>query len=183
MTGESTEMNKQHREIWREDSPRGLCTKAQDFRNVGRDALEAHKARLRAQSPTGTILISLPPSFPVYYLFLHAIELVLKAYLRQMELATLKELRSRKYGHDISELIRVATTNGLDSLCQLTPRQREAVYQVAGLYLEKRFEYFQLGLVTIPPIELLAEAADVLIEGIRRMHLRLAKNPQNPQDG
>ena len=179
MTGESTETKNQPRGKWREDSPRGLCTKAQDFRNVGRDALEAHKTRLRAESPTGTILIAHPPSFPVYYLFLHAIELVLKAYLRQMEVATLKELRSKKYGHDISELIRAATANGLDSLCQLTPRQREAIYQVAGLYLEKRFEYFQLGLVTIPPIEPIAEATDVLINGIRRMKLRLAENPQN----
>lgn len=175
-------MKNQSREIWREDSPRGLCTKAEEFRNVGQDALVAHKARLRAESPTGTILIARPPSFPVYYLFLHAIELVLKAYLRQMEAATMKELR-KKYGHDISELMRAANANDLDSLCQLTSRQREAIYQVAGLYLEKRFEYFQLGLVTIPPIEPIAEATDALINGIKRMNLRLAENPQDHQNG
>ena len=37
----------------------------------------------------------------IYYLFLHAIELALKSYLRQVQAVALKELRGRAFGHDI----------------------------------------------------------------------------------
>ena len=169
-------MKQKRHEIWREDSPRGFLTKAKDFRDVGSDALAVHKGRHGRRNPVQYITLTFPASLPIYYLFLHSIELSLKTYLLQVKAVTIGQLR-KQYGHDISKLSAIAVQHNLESRCKIDRKQWEAVYQVAGYYLEKRFEYFQLGLLTMPPIEPIAQIADNLIEGIDKMELRIAKAP------
>lgn len=175
-------MGEKGRTNWREDSPRGLCTEAIDFRTAARDALDAHIKRASLTSPlpsdSSCVLLQLnPSSLVVYYFFLHAIELALKSYLRQVEAVTLKELRGWEFGHDISRLIDVALENGICDQCSLEESHIGALRCLSPLYKDKRFEYFRLGLISLPPIELIANAADGLIDGIKGMKLRLAKDP------
>ena len=53
-----------------------------------------------------------PPSWPRYFLLCHAIELALKAYLLSRRW-TRKTLKMKKYGHELKELLREATNEGL----------------------------------------------------------------------
>ena len=174
-------MDKKDMNDWREDSPRGLCTEAICFRTAARDALDAHIKRVGRTSPlpsdSSFVLQTDPPSSVIYYIFLHAIELALKSYLRQVKAVTLKELRGRAFGHDISRLIDVALANGICAYCSLKQIHIDAVCCLSPLYKDKRFEYFRLGLITLPQIEILTDAADVIIDGIKGMSLRLAKDP------
>ena len=148
---------------WRQDSPRGLWTDAREFRDVGRCTLANFPNR---------------PSFPIYYLFLHAIELALKAYLRQVDAVTMAEL-CQEYGHNISKLMKKATDENLRSHCSLNETQMGVLDALSDIYSKKDFEYFRLGVYSLPPIRLVAEAADVLVENIKRMKLRVAEDPTN----
>ena len=113
----------------------------------------------------------------IYYNFLHAIELALKAYLRQVEAMPLKKRRSRAFGHNIARLLKVAIEEGICSHCSLQQDQIAALHMISGLYSNKRLEYFYLGGGTLPHIHLLVGAADVIIKGINSMNLRLAEDP------
>ena len=155
-------------EYWRADSPRGFLTDAREFRDIGRCAMDNNYAR---RAP-----------FPVYYLLLHAIELALKGYLRQVNAVTMKELRGRKYGHNISKLLKKAIGEDLRSCCSLSDEQIQTLNALSHDYAGKEFEYFRLGLYKLPAIEFVARAADVLVDNIGRMDLRTAKDsPLRPQ--
>ena len=154
-------MAKKDREEWRQDSPQGLWTEAREFRDVGQCALKAHPNKF---------------AFPIYYLFLHAVELSLKAYLRQVEAATMAELR-REYGHNISKLIDKAIDKNLCSHCSLNETQIKVLDALSDIYSKKDFEYFRLGFYSLPNIQLVAATADVLVEDIGKMKLRVAEDP------
>ena len=158
-------------EEWRQDSPRGLCTAAKEFRDVGQDALAAHMKRVQS-----------PASFPIYYNFLHAIELLLKAYLRQVDAVPLKELRNQPYRHNISKLLEVSIEKGICSHCKLNSDQIDAIHEASCEYSTKRLEYFYLGLTTTTKISIkrIADATDTLVDGIDDIDLRIAKDPNNP---
>lgn len=55
-----------------------------------------------------------PPSWPRYFLFCHAIELALKAYLTLHGLDILT-LQKKPYGHNLKELLKEAANRGLGS--------------------------------------------------------------------
>ena len=115
-------MAKKGGEEWRQDSPQGLLTEAREFRDVGQCALDHYRNKF---------------AFPIYYLFLHAIELALKAYLRQVNAVTMAELRL-DYGHNISKLIRKATDENLRSYCSLNDPQIEALNALSDIYSKKK---------------------------------------------
>ena len=152
---------------WRQNSPRGFLSEAKSFRDVARDALKGQE-----KIP----LLESFPSLPVYYLFLHSIELSLKAYILQVEKLTIRQLRSR-YGHDISKLLSRAILHGLASHCVLDEEQMKSVRHMADYYKNKQLEYFELMLFSnVPSIAPIARAADDLINGIGRIDLRIAED-------
>lgn len=163
----------------REDGPRGLLTAARDFQEVAEDALSAHTKRAVEYSPliehSPSVLELDPPSVAVFYNFCHAIELALKAYIRQQDVLPLSELRSRRFGHDISRLLEVAIENGLRDECRLTESQIEHIHAVSDLYSSKGLEYFRLGFIQLPPIAEIRDATSALVEGLHPMNLRLAR--------
>ena len=160
---EDDSMAKKVGEEWRQDSPQGLLTEARGFRDVGQCALDNYHTSF---------------AFPIYYLFLHAIELALKAYLRQVEAVPMDKLRL-EYGHNISKLIRKATDENLRAYCSLNDPQIKALNALSDIYSKKEFEYFRLGPYNLPDIQLVAAATDVLVENIRLMELRVAEDPTN----
>ena len=84
---------------------------------------------------------------PIWYLYCHAVELFLKAYLRAKG-ATAKDLRT-KYGHKVSTLARDAENGGL--LFDDEDREVVAVMDRLGTTLR----YLQTGPFTRPTLEAL----------------------------
>jgi DNA-binding MarR family transcriptional regulator len=95
------------------------------------------------------------PQAPVIFLFCHAIELYLKAYLRgtAAELARLKKL-----GHRVADLAKAAADSGL----HLSEEQFEILSHIdeADVALESR--YIVTGFKTLPTDEGLAKVAEAL---------------------
>jgi hypothetical protein len=100
---------------------------------------------------------------PLFYLYAHALELHLKAFLRarNFTLAQLKTL-----GHDLSALLTEARQRGLASHVLLTPEQVAAITAVNVYYHEKELEYIVTGIKHFPPPDLLAAAAGALYSGL-----------------
>lgn len=102
---------------------------------------------------------------PAYYLYCHAIELVLKAYLRGSG-SSLEELKH--IGHDLSKAYEKALVAGLKSKCALTPDMETAINLVNQVYRDKEFEYIKIGARTIPTIEILRETTELLVSNLER---------------
>ncbi len=153
----------------REARPGGLWRYGLEFITVGHDALDSHRKReIASRSPSRS---HVPPSsrapFPIYYNFLHGVELGLKAYLLHVEAATIKELRSNKFGHNLDRLLNTALDCDLRSHClELTDTQIFAICSSNELYASKQFEYITIGRAQLMPIDSVAEAADTLIAGL-----------------
>lgn len=89
----------------------------------------------------------------------------------------MEKLRNPPFGHNISKLLTVAIERDIRSHCALEENQIQALHQSSCVYSNKGLEYFQLELITLPPIDPIPIATDVLIDGIKAMNLRLAKEP------
>lgn len=79
-------------------------------------------------------------SLPAYFLLGRSAELSLKAFLLVRGM-TLKELRSRKYGHDLEALLKEATKRGLENEVSIQDVERGVLELLNYDYSEKRFEY------------------------------------------
>ena len=154
----------------RQDRTIGLWRFGCEFLTIGHDALACH--RKREKEHRGPNRSHVAPrevsSFPIYYNFLHGIELGLKAYLRHVDAVPLEELRNpKKYGHDLDRLLTKALCHGLREACpELTDSHVDTIRFSSGLYAKKEFEYIRIGGVQLVPIEQVVEAADILIAGL-----------------
>ncbi len=83
----------------RRSSPIGYFNFAETYRTAAR-ALRKSKAKASHKES------------PIRFLYYHSIELYLKAFLRAHDIHP-RELRSKKYGHDIGKLSRQSATLGL----------------------------------------------------------------------
>ena len=174
--GASRPANMKKEDEWREESPFGLRRYGDEFIRVGHDALEADRKR-HPRTPLDKHLGEVAPD-PIYYNFLHGVELGLKSYLLQVEAVTLRDLRSRKFGHDLTRLLDEALKHGLCNQCsELTDIHIEAIRHSSSTYAIKDFEYIRIGLVSLPPIDQVAEAAETLIAGLNKFPMRLAQLP------
>ena len=166
---------------WREVSPRGLCTTAKDFLRVANDSLRAHTDSLPEHTRNMMDMgMGSPPSMAVYYNFLHASELALKAYLLQVNAASLKELRGPSFGHDICRLLSESIKHGLLSLCELDRRQISELHLASSLSRDKRLEYFRYELIpgeAFPKIGPVSSAAEILVLRIGKLELKTAERP------
>jgi hypothetical protein len=95
------------------------------------------------------------PQAPLVFLFCHAIELYLKAFLRN-KAHTLNELR--KWGHNVANLAEAAKLDGL----KLDAASGETLLHIADADVAIESRYIVTGFKTVPTIEALAEVAEEL---------------------
>ncbi|MBY0266575.1 MAG: hypothetical protein K2W84_09205 [Burkholderiales bacterium] len=86
---------------------------------------------------------------PAYFLALHGIELTLKAYLRHKGV-TVKELRGKKYGHDIHACHRKAKELGLLSIFKEYPADADAIHMLVVLNEHQGLRYIKTGMKQFP---------------------------------
>ena len=102
---------------------------------------------------------------PAYFLYCHAIELALKAYLRGAG-SSITEIK--RIGHNLSKAHKIALSIGLNDVCELTQEQAEAIELANPIYSKKEFEYITVGFKTLPNIKILQSTAGSLIYGIKK---------------
>jgi hypothetical protein len=129
----------------------GLWTYAKDYLDAG-------------YAVTTSVPRALAPT-PAYYLYCHAIELALKAYLRGTG-ASITDLK--RIGHDLSKAYKKALSIGIKDICELTPELVEAIELANPIYSKKEFEYIKVGFRTLPNINVLQATAVSLIYGIKQ---------------
>lgn len=81
---------------------------------------------------------------PAYYLALHSIELSLKAYLRHHGL-TARELRSKKYGHDIRACYQKANELGLSDHFKMNSDDMCAMRMLIDMNADHALRYIRTG--------------------------------------
>lgn len=101
---------------------------------------------------------------PAYFLYSHAIELALKAYLRGRG-ASIPRLK--KLGHDLESILLAAEGEVLEKFCTLSPEHRQAILFIGGQYLDKDLEYGRAGFKQYPRIIDLIGACDSLVSQLR----------------
>jgi hypothetical protein len=79
-------------------------------------------------------------SLPSYFLLGRSIELALKAFLLSRGLEA-KELKSRKFGHDLDALLDKALALGIEDELSITELEEGALRLLNYDYLDKRLEY------------------------------------------
>ena len=166
-------------EEWRGDSPVGLLNDGREFIKVGHDALCCHRKRQKkllgpSQEPPLDLQGEIAP-FAIYYNFLHGVELGLKAYLRHVDAVTLKNLKSRRFGHNLASLLDEALKHGLCSQCpELTVTNLAVIRSLSPIYADKQFEYIRIGGVQLEPVAQVAEAAETLIAELKKLRMKAA---------
>ena len=116
--------------------PQNYMRLAVEFYATGDVALDGWEAREEKGN------LHFRTNYPIYFLFLHAAELGLKAYLVYRGVASFCELR-KKYGHDLRRLVKFACTSGLpDDHKNLTNQHLRAICELSSTYKGKCFEYY-----------------------------------------
>ncbi|MBI5427974.1 MAG: hypothetical protein HZA02_06815 [Nitrospinae bacterium] len=105
---------------------------------------------------------------PAYYLYGHAIELVLKSYL-QTKGQSIDNLK--KLGHDLKKILNEADLLGLKDICALGTEESEAIKTINPYYKGKEFEYLVTGFKSFPNLDFLHTATDTLLSKIGK-HFR-----------
>ncbi len=95
-------------------------------------------------------------SAPVHYLYAHALELALKAFLRTQGVS-IDVLKGKSLGHNLEKILEKAKSNGLESYIALTPERDLDIYYLNYCYQNKDFEYFLKGSATIPESKMVAK--------------------------
>ena len=147
--------------------PIGLWRYGCEFVTTAHDALACHRKREKeGRHPNRSHVPSskLAP-FPIYYNFLHGIELGLKAYLLYVDAVPLTDLR--RYGHHLDHLLKKAICHDLRNVCpELTDSHIDTTLCLSGSYAKKEFEYIQPGGAQLMPINQVVEVAETLIAGL-----------------
>ncbi len=103
-----------------------------------------------------------------YYLFCHAIELLLKAFLLANGISK-KDLPKRNiYGHNLERILKRANELGLGAIVTITPEQEREIQKANKYYTSKGFEYFDVIGMTkayskLPDLSVLDHVASILL--------------------
>ena len=119
--------------------------------------------------PSNTDLVhqsSKPTPFVVHYLIGHSIELSLKSFLLSRGLK-IDELKSNKYGHNLSVLLSESRRRKLGNIVKLTQRERKAIELLNVFYFTKELEYIKIAIYQFPPYKLIHDVANKLHLKIR----------------
>ncbi|MEH6580837.1 MAG: hypothetical protein V7754_02800 [Halioglobus sp.] len=92
----------------------------------------------------------LDASLPVYYLFLHAVELALKSYLC---FRGVDEEGLRKIGHNLEAAWQQAMDEGICKLCSDCLEVQECIRIIGPIYRGDQLEYFYPGGTRLPVAE------------------------------
>ncbi|MEX2489659.1 MAG: hypothetical protein WD356_09070 [Pseudomonadales bacterium] len=102
---------------------------------------------------------------PVLYLVGHAIELSLKSYL-VFHGIPLKDLPTKKYGHDLLKILKKAKELGLGSLVNFDPGEMQALEVLNDLYSSKQLNYIVTGSKNYPSFGPIQSACSKLLDNI-----------------
>ena len=114
-------------------------------------------------------------SFPAYFLVGHSIELSLKAFLLGRGLSN-DTLRSRKYGHNLTALMKEARRRKLGAFVKLKKNELVAIETLNDCYSNKEFEYTVVGYRHLPHYSKIFAVARQLCIGVKPFCIRLAIN-------
>ncbi|HBC07294.1 MAG TPA: hypothetical protein DC046_06880 [Rhodospirillaceae bacterium] len=103
------------------------------------------------------------PSVPVFFLTAHAIELILKSYLRHCGL-TLKQLRN--LGHDLEKAWNAASKRGVQELVVLSESEIQTLAIISKLHASAQLRYIVTGYKTVPTFGALQDVAVKLLNAI-----------------
>lgn len=103
---------------------------------------------------------------PIYYLFTHALELILKSFLRSKGFSDSK-LRSRQFGHSLQSLWDACMANGLADQWAEYMFTGQAVALLDPFATEFEFRYVKVGFKNLPTLEAVEEAVSDLIAIVR----------------
>jgi hypothetical protein len=128
------------------------------------------KTAIHAHEAMASRTLKLRFDMPVYYLYSHAIELTLKAFLRARGIEA-KELakggKRGKWGHDLRKLWAGCFERGL-TMDLPTRLETGAVVDALAPYAETyEFRYVQVGFKTLPTLDVVREAAQALRAAVR----------------
>jgi hypothetical protein len=97
---------------------------------------------------------------PVYYLFLHAVELALKSYLYSQGV---DEGGLRKIGHDLETAWKEAVRLGICELCSECEKLQECIQIIGPIYRGNKLEYFYPGQKRLPAVEYIHKSSGRII--------------------
>jgi hypothetical protein len=97
---------------------------------------------------------------PVYYLFLHAVELALKSYLYSQGV---DEDGLREIGHDIETAWQEARKLGICDLCSECEKLQECIQIIGPIYRGDKLEYFYPGQNRLPAVEYIHKSSGKII--------------------
>jgi len=102
---------------------------------------------------------------PVMYLVGHSVELCLKAFL-SFNGVSLRDLRGKKYGHDLSRSLKKAKELGLKEHVTLDEGEEQALAVLNELYSTKQLNYIVTGEKEFPVFGPIHSAASKLLDAI-----------------
>jgi len=123
-------------------SPLGLFRYADEYRATA-EIVQSQKA--------GKLII------PTYYLYSHAIELALKAFLRSQG-QTVEQLKSLR--HDLEVALSAAEAAGLATFVTLSDDDRTALELINPYYRDKELEYIKVGTKYYPTLQSMLHCVD-----------------------
>lgn len=132
----------------------GLWHFAESYRNAA-NCLIDHECDLRFQAS-------------IYYLYVHAIELALKAALRARGM-TVRELRRRPYSHDLMELVAACHERRLASRLKLGKRREAILLLLNEISREHEFRYVRTGPTAFPTLDSVRALTTRLLDATRRL--------------
>jgi hypothetical protein len=100
---------------------------------------------------------------PVYYLFLHAVELALKSYLY---FHGVDENRLREIGHDLETAWQQAKDLGVCKLCSECQELQECIQIIGPIYRGQQLEYFYPSKKRLPVIERIHRSSSNIITAL-----------------
>ena len=157
-------------EDWRQATPLGMRRYATEYDQVAKDALQCYRDRLPEPQRHHTHV-----PFPIYFNFLHAIELALKSYMLHTG-SVLRELRG--VGHNLEAALDICIERGIrDSCPEVTDVMLETIRHANQMYQMKDFEYIRVGAVQLAHIDQIAMASSALLACANNV----AMQPANPE--
>ena len=140
-------------------------------------AAEFFAAALKIQPVASSAAAELrqPISLTAYYLLGHSIELSLKAFLLGRG-TSVKTLRNKPYGHDLSALLREARRRRLGSLAKLSRRDISVIDVLNECYGVKELEYAFTGSRRLPHYSMAVAVAKHLLDSVAPYCRKLAAN-------
>ena len=113
-----------------------------------------------------------------YYLYCRSIELVIKAFLLAKGM-TKKQLKTRKFGHDLTALLIEAKKLGLEDIVVIESEWEIELSKANDYYFKKDFEYFNVtfGYHGLPSLAALNELSEKLLKSLKRICQDAADSP------